>query len=86
MATNSAIEWTDTTWRPVTGCTKISPGCKHCYAEQMSRRLQASPGYHRSCKRRINLVFWESPDELKIEIERVVRENFLTTTMPKVEA
>lgn len=41
MATASSIEWTDTTWNPVTGCTKISHGCKHCYAERMSRRLQA---------------------------------------------
>jgi len=37
----SAIEWTVTTWNPVTGCTKISPGCKHCYAESFSRRLKA---------------------------------------------
>ena len=35
------IEWTDRTWNPVTGCTKISPGCTHCYAEVMSRRLKA---------------------------------------------
>lgn len=41
MAHNSAIEWTETTWNPLTGCTKISPGCKHCYAERMSLRLQA---------------------------------------------
>ena len=41
MAINSAIEWTESTWNPVTGCTKISPGCKHCYAERMSLRLQA---------------------------------------------
>ncbi len=41
MATNSSIEWTDTTWNPLTGCTKISPGCKNCYAERMSRRLKA---------------------------------------------
>lgn len=41
MADNSAIEWTDTTWNPVTGCTKVSPGCKHCYAERMARRLRA---------------------------------------------
>lgn len=41
MAQNSAIEWTDATWNPVTGCTKISPGCKHCYAERMSLRLKA---------------------------------------------
>ena len=41
MAQNSAIEWTETTWNPLTGCTKISPGCKHCYAERMALRLQA---------------------------------------------
>lgn len=41
MSTNSRIEWTETTWNPVTGCTKISQGCKHCYADRMSRRLQA---------------------------------------------
>ncbi len=40
MATNSHIEWTDATWNPVTGCTKISQGCKHCYAERLSHRLQ----------------------------------------------
>ena len=40
MAINSHIEWTDATWNPVTGCTKISPGCKHCYAERLSHRLQ----------------------------------------------
>ncbi len=41
MAANSAIEWTGSTWNPVTGCRKISPGCKHCYAERMAKRLQA---------------------------------------------
>lgn len=38
---NSKIEWTESTWNPTTGCNKISPGCKHCYAERMSKRLQA---------------------------------------------
>ena len=37
----SSIEWTDATWNPVTGCNKVSPGCKHCYAERMSGRLKA---------------------------------------------
>src|SRR5512136_2163140 len=41
MGANSAIEWTGSTWNPVTGCRKISPGCKHCYAERMAKRLQA---------------------------------------------
>jgi protein gp37 len=36
----TSIEWTESTWNPVTGCTKISPGCKHCYAERMARRLK----------------------------------------------
>jgi len=40
MAHNSHIEWTDATWNPVTGCTKISSGCKHCYAERLAHRLQ----------------------------------------------
>jgi protein gp37 len=38
---NSAIEWTDATWNPVTGCSKVSPGCKNCYAERLAGRLQA---------------------------------------------
>jgi len=41
MAQDSAIEWTNSTWNPVTGCTKISAGCKHCYAERMAKRLKA---------------------------------------------
>ena len=40
MSTYSSIEWTDVTWNPVTGCTKISHGCKHCYAERMAKRLR----------------------------------------------
>ena len=42
----SKIEWTEQTWNPVTGCAKVSPGCKHCYAERMALQLQAmaAPG------------------------------------------
>ncbi|MBA4106842.1 MAG: hypothetical protein C0485_13905 [Pirellula sp.] len=40
MADNSSIEWTEATWNPVTGCSKISPGCAHCYAERMAKRLK----------------------------------------------
>ena len=52
MATQTSIEWTDQTWNPTTGCTKISPGCKHCYAEVMARRLHAmgAPGYENEFK------------------------------------
>lgn len=47
MAIGSGIEWTESTWNPVTGCNKISPGCKHCYAERMAERLLAmgQPNY-----------------------------------------
>jgi len=47
MAAKSAIEWTESTWNPATGCTKISPGCAHCYAERMALRLRAmgQPNY-----------------------------------------
>ena len=41
MAGRSSIEWTELTWNPVTGCTKVSAGCKNCYAERMAKRLQA---------------------------------------------
>jgi protein gp37 len=41
MAQESLIEWTDATWNPVTGCTKVSPGCKFCYAQRMANRLHA---------------------------------------------
>jgi protein gp37 len=41
LALNSSIEWTEATWNPVTGCDKVSPGCKFCYAERMAFRLQA---------------------------------------------
>ncbi len=41
MGQKSSIEWTESTWNPLTGCTKISPGCKHCYAERMALRLKA---------------------------------------------
>ena len=49
MANGSTIEWTESTWNPVTGCSKISPGCKHCYAERLAMRLRAmgQPNYAR---------------------------------------
>lgn len=52
MATKSSIEWTESTWNPVTGCTKISTGCRHCYAERMALRLQAmgQPNYRNGFK------------------------------------
>ncbi len=46
MSVKSTIEWTDSTWNPVTGCTKVSPGCKHCYAEVFAERWRGIPGHH----------------------------------------
>lgn len=56
MADKSSIEWTEATWNPVTGCTKISAGCAHCYAERMALRLQAmgSPHYRDGFKVRLH--------------------------------
>jgi protein gp37 len=45
MSATSEIEWTDATWNPVRGCTKISPGCKHCYAETFAERFRGVPGH-----------------------------------------
>lgn len=45
MSDGSSIEWTDATWNPVRGCTKISPGCKHCYAERFAERFRGVPGH-----------------------------------------
>src|ERR1700687_108620 len=45
MSLNSTIEWTDATWNPVRGCTKISPGCKHCYAEVFAERFRGVKGH-----------------------------------------
>lgn len=52
MATTSSIEWTEMTWNPVTGCVKVSQGCKHCYAERMAKRLFAmgAERYHNAFK------------------------------------
>jgi protein gp37 len=52
MSQVSRIEWTEATWNPTVGCTKISPGCKHCYAESMAKRLQAmgTAGYENGFK------------------------------------
>ena len=45
MSLNSHIEWTESTWNPVTGCTQISPGCAHCYAKTFAERFRGVPGH-----------------------------------------
>lgn len=66
MTTTSKIEWTEQTWNPIVGCTKVSPGCKHCYAETMAKRLQAmgTPGYENGFALRL------LPDRLTDPIRR----------------
>ena len=64
---HSKIEWTEATWNPLTGCNKISPGCKHCYAERMAKRLQAmgQPNYVNGFKLTMHPQSLEKPLEWK---------------------
>lgn len=64
MATNSSIEWTEATWNPTTGCSKISTGCKNCYAEKLSKRLKAM-GLK---KYKNNFEFTEHPQDLNLPL------------------
>jgi len=63
MSTYSSIEWTEVTWNPVTGCTKVSPGCKHCYAERMAKRLRAmgQPKYANEFKLTTHPMYLDQP-------------------------
>lgn len=63
MSSASKIEWTELTWNPVSGCTKISPGCKNCYAEKMAHRLQAmrAPGYENAFELTLQHARLEQP-------------------------
>jgi protein gp37 len=67
MAVNSGIEWTESTWNPLTGCTKISPGCKHCYAERMAKRLRGmgQPNYVNGFRLTLHENSLEKPLEWK---------------------
>jgi protein gp37 len=65
MSVNTTIEWTDVTWNPVRGCTKISPGCAHCYAETFAERFRGVPGhpYEQGFDLRIVREKWAEPFE-----------------------
>ena len=67
MTTQSTIEWTEQTWNPTTGCTKVSPGCKNCYAETMARRLHAmgAAGYENNFKLTIHPTRLDHPRKRK---------------------
>ena len=64
MANNSSIEWTEATWNPTTGCDKVSPGCKNCYAEKLSNRLMAMG----QLKYKNNFKFTEHPQDLELPL------------------
>ena len=65
MSEVSAIEWTDATWNPVTGCTKVSQGCKHCYAERFAERFRGTPGH--PYEQGFDLRLW--PERLTLPLE-----------------
>jgi protein gp37 len=64
MSEHSTIEWTDATWNPVTGCTKVSPGCMHCYAEQFAERFRGVLGH--PYEQGFDLKLW--PDRLELPL------------------
>lgn len=64
MSESSSIEWTDATWNPVTGCTKVSPGCKHCYAQTFAERFRGVPGH--PYEQGFDLRLW--PDRLTLPL------------------
>lgn len=68
MADHSAIEWTEATWNPVTGCTKVSPGCAHCYAETFAERWRGIPGH--PYEQGFDLRLWPGRMELPLEWRR----------------
>ena len=64
MSDKSAIEWTDATWNPVTGCTRVSPGCDHCYALTFAERFRGVPGHH--YEQGFDLRLW--PERLELPL------------------
>lgn len=65
VSDQSSIEWTDATWNPVRGCSKISPGCKHCYAETFSERFRGTPGHPFEHGFDLRLIFDKLPEPLR---------------------
>lgn len=78
MSLNSAIEWTDATWNPVRGCTKISPGCKHCYAEVFAERFRGVKGHPYEQGFDLRLVPEKLPEPLRWEKPRRIFVNSMS--------
>ena len=68
MSANSSIEWTEATWNPVTGCTKVSPGCAHCYAQTFAERFRGVPGH--PYEQGFDLKLWPARLELPFQWKR----------------
>lgn len=77
MGKKSKIEWTDSTWNPVTGCTKVSSGCKHCYAETFAERWRGIPGH--PYEQGFDLKLW--PDRLEIPLRWTKPRNIFINSM-----
>lgn len=77
MTMSSKIEWTEHTWNPISGCTKVSPGCKHCYAESMANRLKAmnTKGYENGFKLTLQ------PDKLNQPLNRKKPTKYFVNSM-----
>ncbi len=78
MSANSKIEWTDATWNPVRGCTKISPGCKHCYAETFAERFRGVQGHPYERGFDLRLVPEKLSDPMRWKAPRMVFVNSMS--------
>ena len=78
MSDHTRIEWTDATWNPIRGCTKISPGCAHCYAETFAERFRGVPGHPYEQGFDLRLVPEKLADPLKWTSPRMVFVNSMS--------
>jgi protein gp37 len=78
MAEHSTIEWTDATWNPVRGCTKVSPGCKHCYAEVFAERFRGVPGHPYEQGFELRLVPEKLAEPLRWQIPKMIFVNSMS--------
>src|SRR6267378_2684413 len=78
MSDRSHIEWTDATWNPLRGCTKVSPGCKHCYAETFAKRFRGVPGHPYEQGFDLRLVPEKLPEPLRWKTSRMVFVNSMS--------
>jgi protein gp37 len=83
MSNYSEIEWTDATWNPVRGCTKITPGCTHCYAETFAERFRGVPGHPYEQGFDLRLVPEKLPEPLKWKTPKMIFVNLMSDLFHK---